>query len=404
MAITDRIEVGKYALVTTDASFGVWQFSMWIKRENKHFRQSLRTKNRDLALDKGEELFYEIKHKIRNSKKVFAPSIKTACEMYLKQRNKDIRLKIICEGRYGTLKAHINHFLKHIHKDTNINDLSRKTMKNYHTSRMKETKHSVSRDTLLNEQATINAVIKLLWREGYISFDAFQFEKIKKEQNRDKSRRDSFSKEEYQQIIDEFKRQSYRKNCRTEEQWMWNNMVKNFCLILANTGMRIGELRQLEWNDIKTYDKILDEDIGNNKKGDKLRLVEINVRGDTSKVRLDRTFIARKGQYFDRIRKFSKYTAPHHRIFQTEEEFIDTVFQRRTRRKLQRVLNKLELNNFEERKLGLYSFRHYFVSTRIKYGKMPLYKLANSIGTSVMQIERHYYHVDIDDMEKTVLL
>ena len=70
MAITNRIEVGKYALVTTDASFGVWQFSMWIKRENKHFRKSLRTKNRDLALDKGEELFYEIKHKIRNSKKV----------------------------------------------------------------------------------------------------------------------------------------------------------------------------------------------------------------------------------------------------------------------------------------------------------------------------------------------
>ena len=121
-------------------------------------------------------------------------------------------------------------------------------MKNYHTTRMKETKHTVSRSTLLNEQATINAVIKMLWREGYISFDAFEFEKIKKEQNRDKSRRDTFSKEEYRQIIDEFKRQSYRKNCRTEEQWMWNNMVKNFCLILANTGMRIGVLRQLEWN------------------------------------------------------------------------------------------------------------------------------------------------------------
>ena len=48
MAITNKIEVGKYALVTTDASFGVWQFSMWIKRENKHFRQSLRTNNKDV--------------------------------------------------------------------------------------------------------------------------------------------------------------------------------------------------------------------------------------------------------------------------------------------------------------------------------------------------------------------
>jgi integrase len=403
MAIVEKVQHGKYSIITTDASTGVWQYSMWIKSENKHFRQSLRTKNRDLAEDKAEELFYEIKHKLRNNRKVFSPSIKNACDMYIKLREKDLKLKTITAGRLGVIKGHVNHFLRYINKDTNIGDLSRKTMGNYHSSRIKKAK-SVSRNTLLNEQATINAIIKMLWKEGYIHFDAFDFEKINKDSNRDKNRRDSFSQDEYKQIIEVLKEKAYKKNNRTEEQFINNNLFKYFCLILSNTGMRVGELRQLEWRDIKTYNKILDENLGMNKKGDNLRLVEISIRGETSKVRLDRTFVARNGQYFDKVRKLSKYTASHHRVFQNEEVFNDDTFQRSVRRRFERVLNKLEMADIEDRKLSLYSFRHYFVSTRVKYGKMPLFKLANSIGTSVMQIEKHYYHTDRADMEKTVLL
>ena len=40
MPITKKIDFGKYSIITTDESGGVWQYSMWIKTENKHFRQS----------------------------------------------------------------------------------------------------------------------------------------------------------------------------------------------------------------------------------------------------------------------------------------------------------------------------------------------------------------------------
>ena len=98
MAIVEKVQHSKYSIITTDASTGVWQYSMWIKSENKHFRQSLRTKNRDLAEDKAEELFYEIKHKLRNNRKVFSPSIKNACDMYIKIRENDLKLKTITAG------------------------------------------------------------------------------------------------------------------------------------------------------------------------------------------------------------------------------------------------------------------------------------------------------------------
>ena len=41
--------------------YGVWQFRIWLADEDKYFRQSLRTKNKEDAIEKGEELFWTIK-------------------------------------------------------------------------------------------------------------------------------------------------------------------------------------------------------------------------------------------------------------------------------------------------------------------------------------------------------
>ena len=40
MAITERVDKDNYTLVRTNDSNKVWQFSMWIRSENKQYRQS----------------------------------------------------------------------------------------------------------------------------------------------------------------------------------------------------------------------------------------------------------------------------------------------------------------------------------------------------------------------------
>ena len=42
MAITERVDKDNYTIVRTGDSNKVWQFSMWIRAENKQYRQSLR--------------------------------------------------------------------------------------------------------------------------------------------------------------------------------------------------------------------------------------------------------------------------------------------------------------------------------------------------------------------------
>lgn len=48
-------------------------------------------------------------------------------------------------------------------------------------------------------------------------------------------RRDSFTQDEYKQIIEVLKEKAYKKNNRTEEQFINNNLFKYFCLICIVT-------------------------------------------------------------------------------------------------------------------------------------------------------------------------
>ena len=123
MAITERVDKDNYTIVRTGDSNKVWQFSMWIRAENKQYRQSLRTNHIELAEEKAEDLYYEIRHKLQNNKRVFSPSCKSAVEMYVRHRENDVKNKYITAERLSCIKGQLNHFLNYIHKDTVFTDL-----------------------------------------------------------------------------------------------------------------------------------------------------------------------------------------------------------------------------------------------------------------------------------------
>ena len=50
---------------------GVWQFRKWLHKENKYVRRSLRTKNKETAIEKGEKLCREILYELDKGKTVF---------------------------------------------------------------------------------------------------------------------------------------------------------------------------------------------------------------------------------------------------------------------------------------------------------------------------------------------
>ena len=83
-------------------------------------------------------------------------------------------------------------------------------------------------------------------------------------------------------------------------------------LVAANSGLRVGEQRQLQWNEVQ-----LERHSAN---GSKQTLARIHVRAETSKVRTSRTFLCRNGQYFERLRDIVKPKRADELVFTIDSE------------------------------------------------------------------------------------
>ena len=67
--------------------------------------------------------------------------------------------------------------------------------------------------------------------------------------------------------------------------------------------------------------------------------------------------------------------------------------------RLKRVLKhsglQAELDK-EGKSLTLYASRHFFITMRLRYGKVPLYLLSKVVGTSVKNLTDVYGHIDTE--------
>ena len=66
------------------------------------------------------------------------------------------------------------------------------------------------------------------------------------------------------------------------------------------------------------------------------------------------------------------------------------------------ALIEADIRKRNERNLVPYSFRHYFITDRIKSG-LSYGNVAKMCGTSVTQIERTYFHIDTEIMISNAL-
>jgi hypothetical protein len=69
-----------------------WQMRMWLTKERKYARFSLRTRNRDTAIDKAKKHYHELMAQQLSGKTYFSMTTKQAVEEYVKQRQKDMDL------------------------------------------------------------------------------------------------------------------------------------------------------------------------------------------------------------------------------------------------------------------------------------------------------------------------
>ena len=371
---------------------GYWQFRMWLLKESKYVRKSLRTRNRNTAIEKGKDAYLEIYSNIKAGKTYFSLSTKDGVELYVKHREKDLESGIIVSGRLSTIKTHLEHWLKFIKKDSKLKELARTDCEDYFHKRVKSNKKiPVSQSTIKNEQSTINAMMKYLFRYNETYIDSFDFKKLPRIDTNDEAlRRSSFLPDEigYMEAAIHKYAAEARKNLDDDEN-LKKYIACYYFLIAMLSGLRTGEQRQLRWSDI-TWSE-------HRRKEDEISLIRISIRAETSKTRKSRALMVRDKGYLDDLRSvlWSKQKQPvaSNNIFSANGESV--ISERMILYYFDKILELAEIKNLSKRDLVPYSFRHYFITQKIMSG-LSYRQISDMCGTSATQIERTYYHINED--------
>jgi integrase len=394
----DEAVIYDEALIQKRGDF--WHFRMWLEGENKYARVSLRTRNREAAIDKAKTLFHQIKANQSAGKTYFSLTAQEGVDQYLEQRKKDVEIGFIVPGRLGTIRTHLNHWLNIIGSKTKLKELERTDCENYYHSRVQDShKGSVSLTTIKNEQSTINALIDWLYRRNEVTIREFDFKKMPKVHHDEEAiRRATFTREE----VDKLQKVLFDSATEAAQDLSKRGNLKRvvtayFLMISAITGLRTGEQRQLKWGDIRF-------ETAKKAKLD-VEVVSITVRAETSKVRKRRQFYVQDMELFDNLLKivkplFGKQMLSDCLVFSRdgkamvkEQDLLDTFAW---------AMEKADIDGRKTRNLVPYSFRHYFITDRIKSG-LTYQRVAQICGTSVTQIEKTYFHIDKEMMISNAL-
>jgi len=380
---------GKAIILMND--FGIWQFRMWVSGEKKYVRQSLKTKDKTDAISKAEQKVFEIGYRVNNGDKIFGISVEDAVEQFLAEQKKRLSKGEIVKGRYETISTHLRHFVRYIGGKIKANEITKTTLTHYTIDGV-ETNYvcfrkddEVSDSTIRNELSTIGMCFGWLTGTGQTNVHRLNLpftDKNKYDIDNNLIRRQTFTANEYNAFTHAFK--SYvatKKNSLSDAELLDRQIVRDYLLIQANSGMRSGELRQLLWKNVEFL---------NVTNGNKQELVaRINVDKDTSKVRMGRTLMSISALYFQRLQKNTK--RKEGLIFSRDgvKELHNSFFYKG----FGKVMQLSTIDKARKKELVPYSLRHFYITKAFSQG-MKFEQIAIQCGTSIKQIEKTYLHVD----------
>ncbi len=373
--ITDIYE-GQIRIFRTTHSGDVYQLRMWIPEEQKYVRRTLKTRDKAEAIKLAQKEFILYQAKVLNGEKLFSLTADELRDRYLKYAKERVEGNQISAGRYSNIRTFTKHYLEFVGKTSRIQNIPKLRFRDYRAFRQKKLS-TITMTVVRNEAITISQMYGWAVEQGYIAQAQFpDFGEIKVP--RDEVRRKGYSIIEYKQILDiaKFWHQKAPKNHpERDKEIYYRRSVRDFIVIMANCGLRTGELLNLRFREVAMH-------------GDKTATVTI--LRDTTKVRKERSIRVRRGDIFGRRKDYSKYNNPNDYVFSDfdkERQIPKDILYEYYKALMLEV--KAKYTDFDATKTA-YSLRHFFITVQLSAGQVSPYKIARYTGTSLQQIQDHY--------------
>ena len=348
----------------------------WHRTATKHVNLQYAAQVACEAYDRARFLFDE---KIPLSSKRFD----VVANLTVSELQKQIAAKV---GKpvYNDYITVINKYLIPFFGKYNINSIGYEELKAFGTWREKLLKRKPAASTVTTHTSAINRVFDTAMERGWVM--RAQIPKIKNTGVKG-SAREAFSKSEFNSLSSFMVKWS--KKGHTEKTRHMRTLLRDYVLVLKNTGMRHGtEALGLKWRDIEFI------------KTDKEVYLQLTVTGKTGR----RTLIANHHteEYLRRLQLRQPELAKMTFEALLGKRVNQPVFKLSTGKTTKnlagtfRVLMRdsgLDKDRGTKQKRTLYSLRHTYAHFALM-NKKSVYTLAEQMGTSVKMIELHYGHIN----------
>lgn len=336
-----------------------------------------------IALNKFDELYF----KIKGGGSLNTKSFKDLFEEWADDYSSSANLK---EAKYidwniNRMRKYAFDYFVNVKGNPKVDELKISDFDGYWRFRKENsfyqnaTQYVPSNNTLRKEHTQFKNILRFAHKRGYIT-DVINIERPKETSNR----RPHFDKNEYRKL---YTAMEQREKDSPTSVFRDRFFLRQYVLILANSGVRVGELRHLTWDKIRRQDyrdEVADEP-------DERVILQI-----THSKTAEREVVCQKGteRFFERIYDFRKeelkeYPSTNEYIFCHKDGRPIHSF----RKSFDALLNDLGLKeDARGRKRSLYSLRHTYATFRLSDEVSP-YLLAKNMGTSIQMLQDHYGQV-----------
>ncbi len=285
---------------------------------------------------------------------------------------------------YYTYITVINKYLIPFFKNYNVNGITYEALVDFDKWREKEMGKKPRASTITNHNTSLNRVLDYAVDMGYMS--KVHMPKLQNDGTKSEAR-PAFTKTEYKSLTTFMT--TWCKKGHMQKTKDMRELLRDYVLILANTGMRHGtEALGLKWKNIQWITT------------DGERYLQFTVEGKTGK----RTLIARHNtqDYLERLQlrdpSISKLSFDN-LLKKRVDEYVFRLRDGTTTENLNGTFRHLmrdsglNKNSADGKNKTLYSLRHTYAHFAILEDNIDIYKLSKQMGTSVPMIEKYYGHV-----------
>lgn len=356
----------------------VWQ-CMFKAKDGRWRRRTTGEVDQAKAFDAALRIYYEAEVKIDNNLPINVKRFDSVADAVVQQLQEALD-KGQGKASYPSYITAINVHLKPFFGKHNIDSINADLLSKFDVWRRKRAGRQLASSTITNHNTALNRIFDFAELHGWVTRATRPALVNRGVRAR---ARPAFTREEYAKLIR--KLPHWVRQARTERSSMMRELLNDYVLVLANTGIRHGtEAMNLKWRNIDWHVK------------DGQRYLRLHVNGKTG----ERTAIARHNTEdflrriqlrFDDLKHMSFDELIAARVDQHVFRLADGTQTANLNQTFDTLMDDtgLAVGAGGEQRRTLYSFRHMYATFQI-LDKVGIHELARQMGTSVAMLEEHY--------------